>query len=346
MKNAGKEQEKFFFVYCILIGVVILTFWGVYPCLEIIFFFFGSFVVFVLGSFILEKAENSDLIFFILFSLFVFISYLNLMYKNYVFFWVVGVLFFISWYKQSFIPKIHKDSNFSNFSNAQKFFIDFAIIEFHFKEEFSLFNIIRKVNIVAGLLLVRIIILLLSYEDGVYSFEFHECSSFLVAAFFTIIVNSVLIVWVRYIIITKCNPKIIFTTLQKCVGCTALFMGSSAVFLGFHVVATTPIFEPVPIPPSYWYQEKVLGFKYYEGCDGAIGKIYKGTFKMTPPLKGDGFIDVDASLKDFSTLSKEKLEFLFSGVPHHFKPNFVGLTGVPNEVIVIKSPHGPNKFEK
>ena len=39
---------------------------------------------------------------------------------------------------------------------------------------------------------------------------------------------------------------------------------------------------------------------------GVIDGIYKITFKVTPPLKSDGFIGVAASLLEFSTLSKEK----------------------------------------
>jgi len=115
--------------------------------------------------------------------------------------------------------------------------------------------------------------------------------------------------------------------------------------MGFHVISTTPIFEPLPIQLSYWYQKKILGFKYAYSEDGVIGKLYKVTFHETPPVNVDGFVDVDASLLKFSTLSKEKLEGLFAGVPYHFKPDIVAITGVPNKEIIIKSPHG-TKFEK
>jgi hypothetical protein len=80
-----------------------------------------------------------------------------------------------------YLPTVNKDSNFSNLN---KFILDFFIIEYHFQTAFKVMDLLRKTNIVAIFLFIRICYFVLSQPNGIHSEHFLWQSPVLIAVFF------------------------------------------------------------------------------------------------------------------------------------------------------------------
>jgi hypothetical protein len=339
IKNTKNEQLSFLvFFYASSICIFFYAF-GLNPILFMLFFYFLSFLLYCGVSLIWKHSENSDVIVFILVCVFIFYAVANLYFQNYGMLLIMLILLIGAWYKSAKIPIIQKTSTFKDFSPFSKFLIDFVIIEYHFENEFWLFDYMRKINLIATFLFIRYFMWLFARPDNIYSIEFHTESQYIIPIFFAILVNFFLLMIIRLVIICYCNPPIAFTTVQKCLSCVGTLSLASLSFMGFHVISIAGVVEPLPIAVTYLWQHKILGYKFLTSNDALLAKFHLFALDKIPPLNEDKFIDPIATKKALATLSKVKLECLIEKIPYHLRPNLEGLTGIENAKPEVKKYH-------
>jgi hypothetical protein len=322
LRNEHKEQEIFLACYVFSCTCTCWLVFGLYSVLFALGIFCFSFVLYALFSFLTKRFQGSDLLFFITIFGFLFLVTISLVYEKYLLTVIIFIVITASWFKKTYIPKITKDINLEKYSNVERFFIDFEVINYHFETEFRLIGLFKDINMVATVIFFRLALLMFSQANGTSSIEFEIDRTAMVSLFYWLSLNALIIFLTRSVIVQYCNPPMGWSNFQKLFGYVGPLGLGTLNFLGFHVVTTSGFVDPLPFWLSQTYQDHTLGYKFYSRYEAILAQAFIFTNKgALPPLNPDHSLNMPALQESLTKMSEDQIRRVIAATPYILRPD-------------------------
>jgi len=195
----------------------------------------------------------------------------------------------LHWYYLGVNPKQITEGRENSLTVTETLFLDFKIIENHFKDNFQVFLLLRKTYLSSFLLYVVLI-----------NFVPQACTYPLV---FTVKIGFLILWWIillflffiRYQIISFCNVPVNSPLVQKLiVGLGVFGIGGGTGFMWFHVVTTTPGITPFPTPVTGLWQDHTLGYRGETSAQLILAQAHALAYPGEPiPVDSNNYVDSD-----------------------------------------------------
>jgi len=320
--NQNKEQELFLCGYTFFCGCACWVFFGLYPLSFTVGIFCFSFCVYAFFTVLIKKFQGSDLLFFITLLSLLFLVTISLIYAKYLLTLIIFLVVTVSWLKRKYIPIITKDIKLESFSKAQRFFIDFAVIDYHFETEFRIIGLFKDVNMVATVIFFRLALLMFAQANGNSTIEFEIERTFMIALFYWLTFNHLVIFLTRHLIVQYCNPPMGYINFQKLFGYAGPLGIGVLNVLGFHTITTSGFVDPLPLRFSDVYQHYVLGYTFHTRYEAALAQVYIFTHKgALPPLNMDHSVNVQAVQEILSKMSDDQIKRVVAATAYIIRPD-------------------------
>ena len=213
---------------------------------------------------------------------------------------------------QSYFKKTQKISDIENITMVQTIFLDFGIIERHLREDFPIFLLLRKAYVVTFLINIIIVTFLPTLYNDPRILKIG--GGFLLLWWF--------IMWflffLRYQIISFCNVVINLPFVQKAILVAgASTIGTTTVFLGFHVSTTTPGITPPSTPFTGLYQDYVLGYRSKTSSQLIYGEAHSIAYPgERVPVDANNYVDCKGVQSKLSVSTSQLLNSANSNLPY------------------------------